>query len=247
MHAVLQAEECHAIGGNSCNGGRSSSNGSRTGTGSGGGGSGGCGGGDVTKGCDRIGGAGAGAGAGTAGAGADNDAANTLVDVGGSTTPTEEKNNKLSPCAGGVKSSCLKEACSASGIPGAAESVTVGGQEANGVGAGDGDAPAPAVAAAEAAAVAAMAARAAKVAAAAAAAGRGAAVLDDGNWLDMWTSLVNVLEVGAPRVAGFETVFVFYDWASLLGWGRVGLGGRWNWVGLRWSGEKFAVRVRRAR
>ncbi|CAN0357602.1 unnamed protein product, partial [Laminaria digitata] len=67
--------------------------------------------------------------------------------------------------------------------PGAAAPGTVGGQEANGGGGGDGGAPA--------AAVAAMAAKAARVAAAA---GQGTAVLDDGAWLDMWTSLVAVLE-----------------------------------------------------
>lgn len=194
MHAVLQAEERHGVGARSCNGGRSTSTTTSTSgvNGSNGAGS-GCGGGGIAKGCDTIGGTGAGA----VGAGADNDAASDLVDVGG--THTGERGSGISLCTGEMKSSCLKEACSAPGKPGAAEPGTVGGREAKGVGVGVGDSPAPAVAAAEAAAVAAMAEKAAKVAAAAAAAGRGATVLDDGTWLDMWTSLVNVLEVGCAR------------------------------------------------
>ena len=231
MHAVLQAEERHGIGGRSCNGGRSSSSSRSSGGNGSAGAGGGCGGGGIAKGCDTIGGTGAGTGAAGAGADTDADAANDLVDVGG--TPAGERDNGISLCIGETKNSCLKEACSAPGKPEAAEPGTVGGRGAKGVGAGD--APASAVAAAAAAAVAAMAARAAKVAAAAAAAGKGAAVLDDGTWLDMWTSLVNVLEVGcAASGEDWDWSGGFYYCIMLMGWSWV-VGGAGE-VGVVWGG-----------
>eukprot|EP00904_Undaria_pinnatifida_P002219 jgi/Undpi1/11999/HiC_scaffold_4.g01698.m1 len=205
MHAVLQAEESHAIGGRSSKGdGRTTSDSNGDGSACGSVCASVCGfdnNGDVNK-CGPAGaGAEAGSGAGAADAGDVN-----AVNIGGKCTGDICKTSPTSDA-------CLKKACSAAGNPeaaelgaaepkpvnsGATQPGTVGGKEACQGGNG-GDAAASAASAA-ASAVAAMAAQAEKVAAAeatAAAAGQ----VDDGEWLDMWTSLVNVLEATQEQQA----------------------------------------------